>query len=225
MSNDNNVILADSVAYLPHINAFDLLVKQRFSELEMDKLLVYLIDTVDESALIYLANQFDVMGFKGFGLAHTEAEKREVIKRAIELHRYKGTIWAIKQALVTIGYPLENAAGIPAIVITEHVSGHWARFKVTIELGGNPISVAAIAELVRMITEFKNTRSWLDEISFTLALEDDNLKMTDESIENQAVIDTDTINAGGNFKYDGSETYDGTNNYSQDTDILTITIV
>jgi len=224
MSNDNNVILADSVAYLPHIAAFDLLVKKRFSELEMDKLLIYLIDTVDESALVFLANQFDVMGFKGFGLAHTVAEKREVIKKAIELHRYKGTIWAIKQALANIGYPLVNSAGVEALIITEHVGGHWARFKVTIELGGNPISVASIAELVRMITEYKNTRSWLDEISFTLALEDEAV-ITDESTENEAVIDTDTINAGGNFKYDGTETYDGTNNYSQDTDILTITIV
>ncbi len=224
MSNDNNVILADSIAYLPHLNAFDLLVKQRFSELEMDTMLVYLIDTVDESALVYLANQFDVMGFKGFGLAHTVDEKREVIKRAIELHRYKGTIWAIKQALTTIGYPLVNTAGVPALIITEHVSGHWARFKVTIELGGNPISVTAIAELVRMITEYKNTRSWLDEISFTLALEDEAI-LTDESFENEAVIDDDTIYAGGNFKYDGSEQYNGAKNFSQDTDILTITIV
>ncbi len=224
MSNDNNVILADSIAYLPHLNAFDLLVKQRFSELQMDALLVYLVDTVEESALIYLANQFDVMGFKGFGLAHTVDEKREVIKRAIELHRYKGTIWAIKQALTTIGYPLQNTAGVPAIVITEHVGGHWARFKVTVELGGNPISVASIADLVRMITEYKNTRSWLDEISFTLALEDEAV-ITDESTENEAVLDEDTIYAGGNFKYDGTYTYDGSRNFSQDTDILTITIV
>jgi len=222
---DNNVILADSIAYLPHLAAFDLLVKKRFDDLQMDALLIYLIDTVDESALVHLASQFDVMGYKGFGLAHTEAEKREVIKRAIELHRYKGTIWAIKQALKNIGYPLENTAGEPATIITEHVGGHWARFKVTVELGGNPISVASIAALVQMIGEYKNTRSWLDEIAFTLTLEDDTLTITDESYENQAAIDEDIIFAGGNFKYDGSETYDGDRNYSQDTDILTITIV
>lgn len=221
---DDNVILADSIAYLPHLAAFDLLVKKRFDDLQLDKLLIYLIDTVDEDALPHLADQFDVLGFKGYELAHTVDEKRALIKRAIELHRYKGTIWAIKQALASIGYPLENSAGVPAIMITEHVSGHWARFKVTIELGGNPISVTAIADLVRMITEYKNTRSWLDEISFTLAL-DDEAVITDESYENEAAIDEDIIFAGGNFKYDGSETYDGDKNYSQDTDILTITIV
>lgn len=221
---DNNVILADSIAYLPHLAAFDLLMKKRFDDLQLDTLLIYLIDTVDESALVFLADQFDVMGYKGYGLAHTVAEKREVIKRAIELHRYKGTIWAIKQALNSIGYPSLNPDGTAAIIITEHVSGHWARFKVSVELAGNPISVAVIADLRRMIEEYKNTRSWLDEISFTLQL-DDAVVLTDESFENEAAIDEDTIFAGGNFKYDGSETYNGAKNYSQDTDVLTITIV
>jgi len=222
---DNNVIYADSIAYLPHLAAFDLLVKKRFTDLQLDKLLIYLIDTVDEDALVHLADQFDVLGYKGYGLAHTVAEKREVIKRAIELHRYKGTIWAIKQALNSIGYPSENPDGTPAIIFTEHVGGHWARFKITIELAGNTISVATIAELVRMISEYKNTRSWLHEIGFTLGLGTDDLTLTDESVENQAALDEDIIFAGGNFKYDGTYTYDGSKNYSQDTDILTITIV
>lgn len=225
MSSDNNVILADSIAYLPHLAAFDLLVKKRFDDLQLDALLIYLIDTVDESALVHLANQFDVMGFKGYGLAQTVTDKREVIKRAIELHRYKGTIYAIKQALNSIGYPSENPDGTPAIIITEHVNGHWARFKVTVELAGNTISVASIANLVQMITEYKNTRSWLDEIGFTLTLEADTVTAEDESTENEAAIDEDIIFAGGNFKYDGTYSYDGSKNYSQDADVLTITIV
>lgn len=216
MSNEN-VILADSIASIPHLAAFDLLVKQRFSELEMDKLLIYLIDTVDEDALPYLASQFDVLGFKGYELAHSVAEKREVVKRAIEAHRYKGTIWAIKQALANIGYP--------SATITEHVSGHWARFKVTINIGSNPINVAVIADLVRMIKEYKNVRSWLDSIEFTLTLEDDSVKLTDESVENPAVIEQDELNMGGNLKYDGTITHNGTHNYSQDNDVITITIV
>lgn len=213
---DNNVILADSVAWLPHIAAFDLLVKKRFDELQMDRLLVYLIDTVDESALPQLASQFDVLGFKGYELAHTDAERREVIKRAIELHRYKGTIWAIKEALKTIGYPTAT--------ITEHVSGHWARFKVTVNIGNNPVSVQTIADLVKMISEYKNTRSWLDEIALELTL-DDIAEMIDESIENEAIIDDDGFYMGGDFKYNGEFLYDGTKNYSQDQDILSITIV
>jgi len=213
--NDNNVILADSVSYLPHIAAFDLLVKKRFSELELDRLLVYLIDTVDESALPFLADQFDVLGYKGYGLATTTAEKRSVIKRAIELHRYKGTLWAVRESLKNIGYP--------DAVFTEHVSGHWAKFKVSIDIGGNPVSVASIAELVRMINEYKNVRSHLAEIDFQLSL-DDSMELGDRSMENPAVIDSDNLSIGGSFMYDGTYSFNGSKNYSQDTDILTLTI-
>lgn len=210
------MILADSISSLPHLAAFDLMVRQRFSELEMDKLLIYLIDTVDEDALPYLAAQFDVLGFKGYELAHSVAEKREVVKRAIELHRYKGTVWAVKEALKNIGYP--------SAVITEHVGGHWARFKVTVNLGNNPVNVSTIADLVRMIGEYKNTRSWLHEISFSLTL-DDAVELEDRSTEHPAILEQDNINVGGNFKYDGTYEFDGTWNYSQDKDVITIVIV
>lgn len=213
---DNNVILADSIAHMPHLAAFDLLIKKRFSDLELDKLLIYLIDTVDAEALPWLAGQFDVLGFKGYELAHTDAERRDVIKRAIELHRYKGTIWAIKEALKSIGYP--------EAVFTEHVSGHWARFKVVVNIGNNPVDEKTIADLVKMITEYKNTRSWLDELGLSMSL-DDSVELADESYENEAIIDEDGIYTGGNFKYDGVQTYDGTKNYSQDQDVISITIV
>lgn len=216
MMSDSNVILADSIAHLSHLAAFDLMVKKRFSELQLDKLLIYLIDTVDASALPFLADQFDVLGYKGYGLATTELEQREVIKRAIELHRYKGTLWAVREALKNIGYP--------DAVFTEHVDGHWAKFRVTIDLGGNPVSAASIADLVRMIDEYKNVRSHLADISYTLTL-DDSVVLIDDSAENPGVDESDGINVGGNFKYDGTYQYDGERNYSQDTDILLITII
>src|ERR1700752_76083 len=130
---NNGSILADSISYLSHLAAFDLLVKNRFSDLELDKLLVYLIDTVDSDAIPYLAEQFDVLGYKGFRLANTETDQREIIKRSIELHRYKGTLWAVREALTSIGFG--NA------IIVEHVEDHWAKFRVTIELGDRALSI------------------------------------------------------------------------------------
>jgi len=102
---NKQTVVASSIENIPHFVAFDLLAKQRFSTMELENLLVYIIDTVDSSAIPYLAEQFDVLGYNGFRLAKNEDEQREIIKRAIELKRYKGTVWAVKEALKSIGYP------------------------------------------------------------------------------------------------------------------------
>ena len=74
----------------------------RFQNLDTDALLVYLIDKVDESALVHLAEQFHIMGNEGWLQTKTETEKREIIKKAIELHRYKGTKYALVKVLSSL---------------------------------------------------------------------------------------------------------------------------
>jgi phage tail P2-like protein len=219
MSN-KDVVLANSIAGVPHFAAFDLIAKKRLEAIQLDALLVYLIDTVSEDALSFLADQFDVLGYKGLRLATTTDQKREVIKRAIELHRFKGTVWAVKEALKTIGYP--------DAVLTEHVgsgAGAWATFRIEIDAGSNPISAAAVDELVRMIDEYKNVRSHLLDISYKISFDPDAVTLADESYESPAVDDSDDIYVGGDFRYNGAYTYNGDRNYSTDTDILTVTII
>ena len=213
---NNGTILADSIAPFVHLQAFDLLVKQRFSELELDKLLVYIIDSVDSSAIPYLAAQFDVLGYKGFRLAQNEDEQRAIIKKSIELHRYKGTLWAVEQALDSIGYS--------DAIIDEHVDGHWANFRVTITVGTHPINALEISDLVNMITEYKNTRSHLVDITYGLAFTD-SLGTTDLYWDGQAYTDVDTVTAGGDFRHNGLVLRNGSRNYSRDTDVLTIQII
>lgn len=213
---NKGTILADSINYIPHLQAFDLLVKRRFTDLELDKLLVYLIDTVDSDAIPYLAEQFDVLGYKGFKLATTETEQREIIKRSIELHRYKGTRWAVQEALKSIGFG--------DAVIEEHVEDHWAKFRVTIDLGDRQLNVLEIDELVKMITEYKNVRSHLADLSYTITF-DDILTITDELYDSPSVDDSDTIIAGGDSRHNGVIVRNGTHNYSRDADLLTIEII
>lgn len=214
---NRNTTLADSIAHVPHFAAFDMLVKKRFSDMELDKLLIYIIDTVDAKAIPFLADQFDVLGFKGFRLAHTEADQREIIKRSIELHRFKGTLWAVKEALVSIGYG--------DVEIVEHV-GHWARFRVMVDIGTHPINAQEIADVVAMITEYKNARSRLVDLSYTLDLGDDTVDIdaTDFNV-NAAAIDDDGVTPGGSKLHDGALLRDGSQNYSQDSDTLTINII
>ena len=213
---NNGTILADSVAHLTHLQAFDLLIKKRFDEFELDKLLVYLIDTVNVDAIPYLAKQFDVLGYKGFRLAQTETDQREIIKKSIELHRFKGTLWAVEEALKSIGYG--------DAIIEEHVEGHWAKFRVTIDLGSHPLNVLEIDDLVKMIKEYKNTRSHLADLSYTLSF-DDSITPEDNFFDGQNYEETDSVTAGGDFKHNGLVLRDGSRNYSRDSDVLTITII
>lgn len=213
---NNGTILADSIAHLAHLQAFDLLIKKRFDEFELDKLLVYLIDTVNVDAIPYLAKQFDVLGYKGFRLAITEADQREIIKKSIELHRFKGTLWAVEEALKSIGYG--------DAIIEEHVEGHWAKFRVTIDLGSHPLNVLEIDDLVRMISEYKNTRSHLADLSYTLSFEDSVIPL-DSFFDGQNYEESDGVTIGGDFRHNGLVLRDGSRNYSCDTDVLTITII
>jgi len=61
------------------------------------------IDDLSEDVLNALAHQFHI---EGWALAQTEQEKRNLIKRAIELHRYKGTLFGIKTACTLAGSKL-----------------------------------------------------------------------------------------------------------------------
>lgn len=214
---NNEVVLADSIAHVPHFAAFDLIVKKRFTELELDKMLVYLIDTVDAQALPYLAEQFDVLGYKGMRLAKTEADQREIIKRSIELHRFKGTLWAVEEALKAIGYG--------DVVIEEHVAGHWAKFRVFVDIGTHPINVQEIEDVVQMIQHYKNTRSHLVDLTYTLNFNEDNVTINADLQVSQATIDEDGVTVGGNFLYNGAVTFNGSRNFSQDSDTLDIEII
>lgn len=214
-------ILASAIKDTPHLAAFDVLAKHRLGLVEIDALLVYVIDTVDVSALPYLAQQFDVLGYKGMRLATTEAQQRELIKRAIELKRFSGTVWAVQEALKSIGYP--------DAVITENVGtdpGHgWAEFRIAIDGGVNQISADKLDELVKMINVYKGARNHLKDLSYTIDLGEDAIYLTEESSESPSVDDTDTVIAGGSFLHNGVELRNGTRNYSSDSDVLEVNII
>lgn len=182
-------IIASGIAHVPHLAAFDDMVKSRLESIDLSAMLVYVVDSVPASALYYLAAQFDVLGWKGWNLAQTDADRRELIKRAIELHRYKGTIWAIKQAVKSVGF--DNCEVIEHVgldydgaVVHDgsevYAGGHWANFRVKITVPGNVEVNTETFELVRrLVLEYKNARSNLVDITFKTAITDE-LLPTDE---------------------------------------------
>lgn len=171
-------ILASGISSVEHLAAFDAMVEERLANVDVEAVLINLIDTVDVSALPSLAAQFDVLGYKGFGLAQTEQDKRNVIKRAIELHRFKGTPWSIKEALKAIGYYnaiIEERLVNPIYYNGSHNHngsqfygpGHWADFRVIIDLGNDMgVTAQTASDAVQLILEYKNVRSRLRDLSY-----------------------------------------------------------
>ncbi len=84
-------------------DAFNELI-DRIGQIDLTPLLVYMIDNVDASALPHLIEQFHVAGNEGGRLAENETLKRALLKRAIDIHRMKGTPAGLRQALTEIGF-------------------------------------------------------------------------------------------------------------------------
>ena len=106
----------------------------------------------------------------------TEAAQREMLKSAVPLHRFRGTPWAVKQALAALGWTqvslLEGqsrwgGAAYPA-------SQGWAVFRVMINLvNGQAVPNAVVSTAAAAVKFFKPERAWLDSIWFVTPPESD----------------------------------------------------
>lgn len=207
-------VIADSISYLPEMTAWYNTIVAELAQIDLGKLLVYDVDTVDPSALEYLGSQFDVLGYKGFRLANTEDDQREIIKRAIELHRYKGTEWAIKQALISIGF---------ADVVLLKGYDHWAKFGILITNENVQLTANSFNDITAMVAEYKRAVCVLVEIRLTIQITD-SLSVDDfPVVVNPEIAVSERLLLSGAIQYDGSIEFDGTHNFSGDSDVVVIT--
>lgn len=224
-------IVASGISNREHLTAFDRIAEARFLALEIEKVLIYIIDTVDADALLPLAEQFDLMGYRGWKLAKTEQEKRDLIKRAIELHRYKGTPYGVKEALRSIGFEntiiQERIGNLHNGVLTHngsvnHGGGNWATFRVIFDLGNtNGISSVQTADLLALIEEYKNVRSHLLGYSWRATLDDE--VATSEEFQIKVIYSEDVEVVGFGIDHNGTGTYNGTYQHNRNQDTLLIT--
>ena len=118
------------------------------------------IDELPEPVLDLLGWQFHVEGWE---LAQSIEEKRTLVKQAIELHKHKGTKWAIKKVLEIL-----NLSG--KIQEWFEYGGEPYKFKLHIDVnrtlaGDTVLSKEVEEKLLRLLSEYKNERSHLDEFS------------------------------------------------------------
>jgi phage tail P2-like protein len=138
----------------PLVDTFD----ASFEELKKHiiKVLIYpRIDEIeDESLLDLLGWQFHI---EGYDQAQTIQEKRNLIKHAIELHRFKGTPYAIKKVFQALNLEAELSEWFD-------YNGDPYRFKVLVKT--IIPDEDTYLRLIELINEYKNVRSWLDAIGF-----------------------------------------------------------
>lgn len=207
----------------------------RLGKLPLDQLLINLVDNVTAGALPHLAEQFHITGLEGWSLCTTDDERRSLIKRAVWLHRKKGTPWAVKEGLKSVGFDGATLdERLPALLydgsqvytgVDAFDSGSaWARFSINLDLGENRgVSVAETALIRTVVAEWKNERSHLDHIRFSAHTTDNN-PLADQSTTHGHDNQDDVLPWG--VRYDGSATYssgrsllfDGADDYSGDID-------
>jgi len=133
------------------------LVWEQHAALPLEQLLLYLVDTAPEAALPHLAEQFSLTDEAIWPAAATLTSQRLLLKQAIELHRLKGTPWAVKQLLRSFG---------ANIVLREW----WQRsppgpphtFELILNLAdqdGAPASAAVVDAVIAAIHRVKPARS------------------------------------------------------------------
>ena len=213
-----NAVMADSISYLPEYKAWYSVILDTVGELDVSQLLIYLIDTVDASLIPSLAKQFDVLGYKGMRLAQTEADQRNLLKTAIYLHRFKGTEWAIMQALLSIGFAdIRLKKGIA------DGYDHWAEFGIEITNSAIQLTDESLNDIIQMVTEYKRQVCVLMDVSMTILVEDILDMQDDEANARAGIVIDDDLFLTGTLKYDGAGVYDGTYDHSGDSDIVIIT--
>lgn len=63
-----------------------------------------LVDLVAPEHLELLAESHSILGVDGYWLAESDSARRRLIKGAYELHRHKGTPWAIRDIIRRLGF-------------------------------------------------------------------------------------------------------------------------
>lgn len=212
-----NTVMADSISYLPEFRGWYDVIKETIAEVNLGDLLIYMIDNCDVALLPFFAEQFDVLGYKGWRLAQTEDDRRGIIKRSIELHRYKGTEWAIKESLKSIGFS--------DIELIKTGYDHWAKFGIKITNGTTQLTDSAVFDITQMVVEYKRAVCVLEEILITIQVED--VLYVDDSIArvDVAISASDNLVLSGTIKYDGETEFDGAYSFSGDGDVALITEV
>ena len=124
------------------------------------------IDTIPEEKLPLLA---DNLGFEFVEIL--PASYRKQLANAIDLHKFKGTRFAVEKALGSLGVEGKLKEWF-------EYDGEAYRFKIDLFFenllkAGITLSPEVQEKLLRLINSYKNERSWLEELKFNVFFENE----------------------------------------------------
>ena len=161
----NNLSPIDDIS----LKIFDEICEERFSKLELDVILVSIIDNLPSDALPHLAEQYHVMGNEGWLQCRNDDERRDLIKRSIEVHRYKGTKYALLRIF--------EMFGLEGKVREWFETGDKPyTFSVDLNFNSKGLDYDLIEKLEALINEYKNVRSHLSSLTIGMASSINNYK-------------------------------------------------
>lgn len=206
--------------------------KERMEKLEIENALVYMFDTVPEAVLPELARQFDVLGYKGWDFTSTTEERRQLLKDAVELHRRKGTPYAMRRAFRAVGYydiqiieggGVRYDGSVAHDGSVDHGASQWAVFSIVIDLGENKGLQFDTGDLLaKLVEEYKPARCTLLDVNFRKSVE------TEVDVEEDFFVDVNRPNDSEDIlqeiRYDGTFSYNGLIQHNGERDVLSLSV-
>ena len=149
----------------------------RFELIDTPRLMPRLVDLVAPEHLDLLAESSSIIGEDGYWLAESEDARRKLIKGAYELHRFKGTPWAIREIIRRLGFGevtlieglnrrTYNGETTYDGVYVYGSPTHWAHYRVMM---ANAITNDQAALLRKTLRAFTPARCVLESLDYMAA--------------------------------------------------------
>ncbi|KMK51949.1 tail fiber protein [[Actinobacillus] muris] len=143
---------------------------RRIDSLNHHQIMTTLVDLLGDEFMPLLAEKWSVTGYDGEFLAYTHQSKRALIQSAVELHRHKGTPWAIREVLRKLDFgEIEIDEGLKARTY-EHTqvqsipaNERWAHYAIRLN---KPITNTQAAHIRKVLRNFAPARCVLAVLDY-----------------------------------------------------------
>lgn len=129
----------------------------RISDIPIMTKAVWNADTCPSAVLPWLAWAFSV---DTWDTSWSDDQKRGAIKSSLHVHRHKGTIGAVRDALAGLGIGAEVQEWF-----NQTPAGDPYTFRLVLESSQTPVTQAGIAVALSVVNSAKNLRSHLDDVT------------------------------------------------------------
>lgn len=146
----------------------------RLSMQEKQQIMTTLVELLDDRFIELLAEKWSVTGYDGMFVAGSQSSKTALIRNAVQLHRYKGTPWAIREVIRRLGFgEIEIDEGLKARnydsnqnVVRIPQDERWACYAIKLT---RPITNEQALEIRKVLLNFAPARCILAVLDYKSA--------------------------------------------------------